>query len=116
MLVIPYFFNKSNKQFGIFLSEGGRSIWSVDDTMTHTELIEMLNDNGFPLSTVEYINGNIYVIVNYEELKLDNFFLLSEVDPLTSDKDVWRLFSIPEELLKSEEFKSFLKNNFYLNS
>ena len=116
MLVIPCFFSKSKKQFGIFLSEGGRSLWSVDDNTTHKEFVEILNDNGFPFKSMQNIGGIIYVTVNYDELKLTDFYLWSEVDPLTTDKDVWRIFSIPDELLKSEKIKSFFYNNFYLNS
>lgn len=115
MLVIPLFWNPLNKQFGIFLSEGGRSVWSVDDSVSNIELIDMLKENGFPIKYIKYMNGNAYILINYNELKLDDFYLWSDIDPLKSDKDVWRIFSIPDELLNSEKFKTLLHKNFYLN-
>lgn len=106
MLLIPYFWDttQSKKRLGVFLSEGGNSLWNLDDTETHDSIIALLEDNEFPVTDLTYANGAVYALIDYSQISLRDFYL--STDPSVSDKDVWQIFDIPTIVLTSEEFKS----------
>ena len=104
MLLIPYFWDTTESRLGVFLSEGGNSLWNIDDTETHDSIIALLKDNDFPVTGLTYANGNVYANIDYGQITLSDFYL--STDPCVSEKDVWQIFDIPNTILASEEFKS----------
>lgn len=104
MLLIPYFWDTTQSRLGIFLSEGGNSLWNLDDTETHDSIIALLKVNDFPVTGLIYTNDIVYANIDYSQISLSDFYISTE--PNVSDKDVWQIFDIPNTILVSEEFKS----------
>lgn len=108
MLVVPYFVDTTDANWiklGIFLCEGGRSIWSTDNTDTDAQIKKMLKDNGFPVQSLRRAGGTVYANIDHTRIILKNFYMWTEVDPKTSENDVWRFFQIPVGLWSCPVFK-----------
>jgi hypothetical protein len=106
MLLAPFFLEKTNPNWltlGIFLSSGGRDIWSVDGS--DKEILEILRENGFPVLRVEKQSDVLYVNIDRPKLELDAFYIWDEIDPDKSQEDIWRTFNIPLALWSCEIFK-----------
>jgi len=109
MLVVPYFVKKSNSNWltlGLFLCEGGRSVWSVDD-MTDKEIKAMLKENGFPVLSLQHLGQTVYASINLDAIKMSDFYMWADVDPMKADEDVWRTIQIPLDLWSCPVFKSY---------
>ena len=114
MLLVPYFWdktgnpnnNKALARLGLFLSKGGESVWTLDEPQTRETITKILEENGFPLINLNYVldRGIAYAEIDYGQLCMSDFYLSTEPD--VSEKDVWRLFEIPESILLSQEFTS----------
>lgn len=107
MFLVPYFKDTTNPnwlQLGVFLCEGGRSVWFSEAT-SESEIRELLDENGFPLLTLITRNDTIFAEIDLTRMNMANFYLWSEIDPKTSDRDVWRLLQIPVALWSCPVFK-----------
>jgi hypothetical protein len=117
MILIPFFWDTRNPdwiQFGAFLCSGGRQYWSVDDS---SGVEAMLSENGFPVCQITGVDDIIFAEIDYEKINLDDFYLWSDIDPKTSDQDVWRLYKIPVSLWSCPVFKEhFWKTSGLLDS
>ena len=108
MILIPYFLDLKSPDWmrlGLFLCEGGRSAWYIDDTDTDKALKKMLLENGFPVENLERVNGTVYAKIAHSGLKMSDFYMWHEVDPKTSEHDVWRIFNVPTALWSCPVFK-----------
>jgi len=108
MLLIPFFWDTRNKgwiQFGVFLCSAGRQIWNIDDLSTDADINGILKENGFPVKKINRSNTAVFVEIDEVNLNLKEFYLWSEVDPKTSEQDVWRIYNIPKALWTCEVFK-----------
>ena len=106
MLLVPFFVERDNENWltlGIFLSSGGREIWSVDGS--DKEILEILRENGFPVLGVEKQSDVSYVNIDRIKLDIDEFYTWDEIDPDNSQEDIWRTFKIPTALWSCEVFK-----------
>ena len=106
MLLVPFFVERTDENWltlGIFLSSGGREIWSVDGS--DKEILEILRENGFPVLQLEKQSDVLYVNIDRAKLDLDAFYTWDEIDPDKSHEDVWRTFKIPSALWSCEVFK-----------
>ena len=107
MFLVPYFKDCSTPnwiQLGVFLSEGGRSVWYTEAT-TESDIRSLLEDNGFPTLHLTTHNDTIYAEIDLTRMNLNDFYLWSEVDLKTSDRDVWRTLQIPVALWSCPVFK-----------
>lgn len=96
---------------GVFLCTGGREFWSVDDGDTDADIKEMLKDNGFPVRSLNHKDGAVFAEID-PSIDLKNFYLWSEVDPKTSENDLWRIYNIPRALWPCKVFRdSFWKTS-----
>jgi hypothetical protein len=91
-------------KYGVFLCEGGRSLWSVEDKATLVSVKKLLKENDFPLLNLTKIDGILYAEIDSTKINLDNFYLWSDL-PLGSDQDVWRILDIPTALWSCPVFK-----------
>lgn len=101
MIIIPYFWH--NTILGIFLSNGGSSLWDID---SNADIEQILEENGFPYITIQTKSDITYVEIEYESLHLDDFYLSTDTN--ISDKDVWHIIDVPEEVAVTSEFKKIL--------
>ena len=106
MIVLPYFVDYSNLTLGIFLCEGGNTIWKVDETESIESVKTLLEENGLPVQWIRERNGVIHAEIDHRLLKLGDFYL--STDPHVEEKDVWRLFTIPTELWLDPIFHTVL--------
>ena len=109
MLSIPYFKDTTNPdwlQLSLFLCEGGRSIWSVDN-MTDKEIKKMLKDNWFPVVKLERHESTVYATIDRSKLSMSDFYQWDEINPnaTSESKDIWRTLQIPLALLSCPVFK-----------
>ena len=112
MILIPYFIEKNDRwvTLGIFLSSGGREPWYIESKEKDKGILKMLKDNGFPLVILERLEGIVLAKLDYNKLDLHSFYTWDEVDPETSDHDVWRIIQIPVSLWSCSVFKDdFIK-------
>lgn len=105
MILIPYFWKTDVNwaTFGIFLCEGGRSLWSVEDKTTIAAAKKMLMGNGFPVVQITKTNGVLYAEIS-PNLNMAEYYLWSEMTP-GSEEDMWRTFRIPMALWPCPVFK-----------
>lgn len=112
MILIPYFIERNDRwvTLGIFLSSGGREPWHIESKEKDKGILKMLKDNGFPLVILERLEGIVLAKLDYKNLDLQSFYTWDEVDPETSDHDVWRIIQIPVSLWSCSVFKDdFIK-------
>ena len=108
MILVPYFIDKVNPDWtslGIFLCNGGRAVWDLDESDTDSEITAMLLENGFPIIQLRRSGTTIFAEVDFTRLKMDHFYIWSEINHTTSEKDVWRIFKIPNALWSCLVFK-----------
>lgn len=105
MKLVPYFSTTDSNWIilNIFLSEGGRSTWEIDDT--ETDLESILSDNGFPLVNMNKMGDTVYAEIDGSTIKMSDFYMWTEVDPKISENDVWRRLTIPVALWSCPVFK-----------
>lgn len=105
MKLLPYFSTTDSNWIilNIFLSEGGRSTWEIDDT--ETDVKSMLSENGFPLVNMNKMGDTIYAEIDGSTIKMSDFYMWTEVDPKISENDVWRRLTIPVALWSCPVFK-----------
>jgi hypothetical protein len=72
----------------------------------------MLKDNGFPIINLKRSSTAIFATVDVSKLRLADFYLWSDIDPKTSENDVWRLYKIPTALWSCPVFQ----DNFWKTS
>ena len=104
MLVVPFFKDTSNPNWSIlhvFLCEGGRSVWSIESD----SIMATLQDNGFSVTSLTKEGGIVYASIDSKSLVMKDFYQWSEVDPKTSDYDVWRTLQIPVALWSCPVFR-----------
>lgn len=116
MLLIPLFWKGSDKKegwmhLGVFLSDGGRTFWQVDDSITDKDVEQLLNDNGLPVSKVYRYANTIYAKIDTERLKLNEFYTWNEIDPKNSKLDVWKVIKIPISLWSCNIFRDEVWKN-----
>jgi len=121
MILIPFFWDSEGTKewinFGVFLCSGGRQYWSVDDGMSSEDITAMLNDNGFPVANICVNAGLIFAEIDRTKLCMEDFYLWSEIDPKTSEQDVWRIYKIPAALWSCPVYKQhFWKTSALLDS
>ena len=92
-------------RLGLFLCTGGRSAWSIDDTDTDVQITEMLLENGFPVTKLHRTKTITYAEIDYSRLNMKNFYTWDEIQPRTSEEDVWRILKIPVALWSCPVFK-----------
>jgi hypothetical protein len=113
MFLIPYFIDSSNPNWfkvNVFLCSGGRQIWSVE--AKDKVILKMLKDNGFPVLHLKKDQDYIFACIDHAKLHLSDFYTWSEVDPLSSEEDVWRTFLIPSALWTCPVFRDdFMKSS-----
>ena len=113
MLLVPFFWDTSNTEWfklGIFLTSGGREGWTIEDGQKDKQVLKMLTDNDFPVVKLEKKSDVLYARVDSAKLNISLFYTWEEVDPISSEEDVWRTFLIPRALWTCPVFKeNFLK-------
>lgn len=108
MILIPYFLDMTNpnwSKFSVFLCDGGRTLWGIEDNMTPAKVKKLLKEYGFPLVDVKKIDGVMYANVDHSKLDMKEFYTWAEVNPETSDKEVWRTLLVPTALWSCPVFK-----------
>jgi len=107
MILAPYFCDTSNPEWlklGIFLCSGGHQMWNVDDKDKDKEILKMLKENGFPVLGMKKHTGLILALID-PKVNLSEFYMWDEIDPVNSQEDVWRIFTIPVALWTCPVFK-----------
>jgi hypothetical protein len=106
MILIPYFWKQTSTlaTLGVFLRDGGSSLWSVEDKATLASIKSLLKENGIPSLTVKKNDGVFYANIDVNQLDLNEFYLWNEI-PLGSENDVWRLLKIPLALWSCSVFR-----------
>ena len=110
--LVPYFKDVSNPNWihlGLFLCEGGRSVWSLEGSETDTKAI--LEDNGFPVLDLRQVGDTVYAEIDRVAMKMSDFYQWTDVDPKTADSDVWRTLSIPKAMWSCPIFKEQFWNS-----
>lgn len=116
MLLIPVFWKKSDTwlELGIFLSNGGKSIWEIDDSSTDSDIKTLLEGNDMPLISITRHANTAYAKIDIDRLHLNEFYTWNEIDPKTSTLDVWRILQIPRGLWSCGVFREELWNKIEL--
>jgi hypothetical protein len=106
MILVPYFIERLDDwiSVNIFLSSGGRELWNIDQEKDK-QILKMLKENGFPVKTLEKKSGLIYAEIDRSKLDLSTFYTWDEIDPETSEEDVWRKLMIPVSLWSCPIFR-----------
>lgn len=106
MILVPYFIERLDDwiSVNIFLSSGGRELWNIDQEKDK-QILKMLKDNGFPVLHLEKTPLVFYAEIDRSKLDLTTFYTWDEIDPETSEEDVWRKLIIPVSLWTCPVFR-----------
>uniref|UniRef100_A0A6C0ANC2 Uncharacterized protein n=1 Tax=viral metagenome TaxID=1070528 RepID=A0A6C0ANC2_9ZZZZ len=107
MILAPYFWNTSDPNWfklGIFLSAGGREQWQLDSKDKDKQILKMLKENGFPVLGLKRQTDMVIASID-PGVNLSEFYTWDEINPKTSQEDVWRIFTIPAALWTCPVFK-----------
>lgn len=107
MILAPYFWNTSDPNWfklGVFLCAGGRELWNVDDKEKDKAILKMLKENGFPVLGLKRQAGLLLASID-PKADLSDFYMWNEIDPVTAQEDVWRVFTIPIALWSCPVFR-----------
>jgi hypothetical protein len=110
MILVPYFIERTENwiSVNVFLSAGGRQAWHIESDKDKA-IIKMLKDNGFPILKLEKAT-HIYAEID-KSIDLSPFYSWAEVDPDTSEEDIWRTLHIPVSLWTCPIFReNFIKS------
>lgn len=111
MILVPFFWDSEGTKdwinFGVFLCSGGRQYWSVDEGTTSEDIEAMLNENGFPVANISVKGDMVFAEIDRTKVCMEDFYLWSEIDPKTSEEDVWRIYKIPAALWSCPIYKQF---------
>jgi hypothetical protein len=105
MILVPYFIKRNENwtTLNIFLSSGGRQVWHIE-SQKDKAILKMLKDNGFPVVKLEKVSELIYAEID-SSIDLSSFYTWEEIDPETSEEDIWRTLTIPVALWTCPVFK-----------
>ena len=108
MFVLPYWKSVDDNWIHIhlFLSEGGRTLWQVDDSLKPAQIKATLKKNdliaiGTPLKQ----NGISFVEIDTVKTNLTEFFSWDEIDTVNGSEDCWRQLHVPVELSTCKVFQ-----------
>ena len=108
MFILPYWKSVDDNWMHIhlFLSEGGRTLWQVDDALKPAQIKATLKKNdliaiGTPLKQ----NGIYFVEIDTVKTNLTEFFSWDEIDPVNGSEDCWRQLHVPVELSTCKVFQ-----------
>lgn len=110
MILTPYFIERTDNwvTLGIFLSSGGRQAWHIEPEKDKG-ILKILKDNGFPCDKLEKDSQVVLAKIDRTRLQIQDFYMWEEVDPETSEQDIWRSLKIPVALWSCQIFRE----NFY---
>jgi hypothetical protein len=111
MILVPYFIKRTDDwiMLSIFLSLGGRQGWHIEPG-TDKVILNMLKENGFPVKTLEKTSNLILAHVDSSKINLSSFYTWEEINPQTSEEDIWRTLKIPVSLWSCDVFReNFIK-------
>jgi hypothetical protein len=105
MILVPYFIERAENwiSVNVFLSSGGRQAWHIEPEKDRA-ILKMLKENGFPVEKLEKADSLVYAEVD-RAIDLSPFYTWDEVDPDTSEEDVWRTLHIPVSLWSCPVFR-----------
>jgi len=105
MILVPYFIERSDMwiTLNIFLSSGGREAWHIEPEKDKA-ILKMLKENGFPVLNLEKTTQAIYAHID-KSIDLSSFYTWTEVNPETSEDDVWRRLTMPVSLWSCPIFR-----------
>ena len=105
MILVPYFIERSDTwiKINIFLSSGGRGAWHIEPEKDKV-ILKMLKENGFPVLTLEKTAQGIFAHID-KSIDLTPFYTWAEIDPDTSEEDVWRTLTVPVSLWSCPVFR-----------
>jgi hypothetical protein len=106
MILVPYFIERHDDwvYLNVFLSSGGREVWNIDK-QSDKKVLAMLKDNGFPVLHLEKTPLVFYAEIDRTKLDLGAFYTWDEIDPETSEEDVWRKLMRPLSLWSCPVFR-----------
>lgn len=106
MLLVPYFIERRENwiSVNIFLSSGGRHAWDIGSEKDKA-ILKLLKENGFPVKPLEKTGNIICAEVDRPKLDITPFYTWDEVDPETSEEDIWRTLHIPVSLWSCPVFR-----------
>ena len=76
----------------------------MDDKDKDKAILKMLKENGFPALGLKRQAGLLLASID-PKVNLSEFYMWDEIDPVTAQEDVWRIFTIPAALWTCPVFR-----------
>ena len=99
MKLFPYLLTKkegtlTKTKLTVFLAQGGRRLWETNETtITQRELLEYyLEPNDLHADHIHFAKDIIYIKINPEKTKLDEFYSWEETNKMQQKPECWRNF------------------------
>lgn len=81
-------------------------MWQVDNKDKDKAILKMLKENGFPvLGLKRHTSQGLLLASIHPKADLSEFYMWDEIDPVTAQEDVWRVFKIPAALWSCPVFR-----------
>ena len=102
MFIVPYYksVDSSWTRYSLFLSNGGKELWSIADTIKPAQIKTILKKNDLVVAGAPVKLGSCYFVeIDTTKTNLAEFYTWEEVEFPSGSEDCWRTFSMPTDLL-----------------
>ena len=102
MFIVPYYksVDSSWTRYSLFLSNGGKELWSIADTVKPAQIKTILKKNDLVVAGAPVKLGSCYFVeIDTTKTNLAEFYTWEEVDFPSGSEDCWRTLSMPTDLL-----------------
>jgi len=108
MFIVPYYksVDSSWTRYSLFLSNGGKELWSIEDYIKPSNIKTILKKNDLiaVAGTPVKLGSCYFVEIDTVKTNLTEFYTWEEVEFPNASEDCWRTLSMPTDLLGCNVF------------
>ena len=108
MFLVPFVLNKEHQDWitiSLFVCDVGRSLWTVDESLTDTKLKALLKKNDLITKKILRRGTLCFAEIDTHKTKIDEFYNWDELEYRTGTEDCWRHLQIPKGLIDCVIFR-----------
>jgi hypothetical protein len=98
MKILPFFLQERHSHLKqtrlcVFLAHAGKALWSIEETLTESQLMEeYLKPNGIPSKRIVLIGSLALVEIDLEKINLPEFYTWEEALSHPQKPECWRSY------------------------
>ena len=109
MFIVPYYKSVDSNwtRYSLFLSNGGKELWSIENTIKPTHIKTILKKNDLiAIGSPVKLGSCYFVEIDTVKTNLAEFYTWDEVAFPSGSEDCWRTLRMPTDLLGCSVFSN----------